>query len=142
NEPIVLARKPLEKGLTVAENVLKWGCGAINVDGSRIETSDKLQKLKGSFSFSGSGGANEIGKKIDFVDAGLGRWPANVILDEDAASVLDEQVKGILHGPGNKNPTKIGSGKNVKFNKSINGVSASRFQLGGDPSKASRFFYV
>jgi hypothetical protein len=28
NEPIVVARKPLEKGLSVAQNVLKWGIGA------------------------------------------------------------------------------------------------------------------
>jgi hypothetical protein len=35
-EPIVLARKPLEKGLSIAENVLKWGTGAINIDGCRI----------------------------------------------------------------------------------------------------------
>jgi len=36
NEPIVLARKPLEKGLSIAENVLKWGVGAINIDGCRV----------------------------------------------------------------------------------------------------------
>ena len=36
NEPIVLARKPLEKGLSIAENVLKWGVGGINIDASRI----------------------------------------------------------------------------------------------------------
>ena len=36
NEPIVLARKPLEKGLSVAENILKWGVGGINIDASRI----------------------------------------------------------------------------------------------------------
>lgn len=35
-EPIVLARKPLEKGLSIAENVLKWGTGAINIDASRV----------------------------------------------------------------------------------------------------------
>lgn len=33
-EPITLARKPLEG--TVAENVLKWHTGAVNVDGCRI----------------------------------------------------------------------------------------------------------
>ena len=33
-EPIVLARKPF-KG-TVADNVLKWGTGALNIDGCRI----------------------------------------------------------------------------------------------------------
>lgn len=38
NEPIVLARKPLEKGLTVAQNVLKWNVGALNIDASRIGT--------------------------------------------------------------------------------------------------------
>jgi len=37
NEPIVLARKPLEKGLSIAENVLKWGVGAINIDGCRVD---------------------------------------------------------------------------------------------------------
>lgn len=38
NEPICVARKPLEKGLTVAQNVLKWGCGALNIDASRIKS--------------------------------------------------------------------------------------------------------
>src|SRR5574343_192464 len=42
NEPIVVARKPLEKGLTIAENVLKWGCGAINIDECRVEACDKI----------------------------------------------------------------------------------------------------
>jgi len=36
NEPIVMARKPIEKGLTVAENVIKWGTGVININESRI----------------------------------------------------------------------------------------------------------
>ncbi|NBO23495.1 site-specific DNA-methyltransferase, partial [bacterium] len=43
NEPIVLARKPLEKGLSIAENVLKWGVGAINIDGCRVNTNDKIE---------------------------------------------------------------------------------------------------
>ena len=36
-EFICMARKPLEKGLTVAANVLKWGTGGLNIDESRIE---------------------------------------------------------------------------------------------------------
>jgi site-specific DNA-methyltransferase (adenine-specific) len=39
-ELICLARKPLSEG-SVARNVLKHGTGAINVDGSRVETSDE-----------------------------------------------------------------------------------------------------
>lgn len=49
---------------TVARNVLKWRTGAINIDACRIES-----------------------------DEG-GRWPANVILDDDAARMLDDQVAG------------------------------------------------
>jgi hypothetical protein len=44
SEPIVLARKPLEKGLSIAENVLKWGTGGINIDGCRVSTNDDLAK--------------------------------------------------------------------------------------------------
>jgi DNA modification methylase/succinate dehydrogenase flavin-adding protein (antitoxin of CptAB toxin-antitoxin module) len=36
-EPIVLARKPIEAGLTIAENCRKWGTGALNIDGCRID---------------------------------------------------------------------------------------------------------
>ncbi len=36
-EPIVLARKPLSES-TVAANVLKWGTGALNIDGCRVAT--------------------------------------------------------------------------------------------------------
>lgn len=35
-EPVILARKPLDG--TVAETVLKWGCGGLNIDGCRIDT--------------------------------------------------------------------------------------------------------
>lgn len=35
-EPIVLARKPLAKGNTVAANCLKHGTGALNIDGCRV----------------------------------------------------------------------------------------------------------
>lgn len=43
HEPIVLARKPLEG--TVAENVLKWGVGGINIDGCRVGTEIITQRL-------------------------------------------------------------------------------------------------
>ena len=43
HEPIVLARKPLEG--TVAENVLKWGVGGLNIDGCRVDfVSDEDKK--------------------------------------------------------------------------------------------------
>lgn len=60
-EPIIIARKPLEG--TLAENLLKWGTGAINAGGCRLDRGDAL-----------------------------GGLPANVMLDEDAAAELDAQV--------------------------------------------------
>lgn len=113
NEPICVARKPLEKGLTVAENVLKWGCGAINIDASRIG-------------------------RVAYIPDAQGRWPANIILDEEAAAVLDEQ-SGVLK-----------SGELKGYN--IPGASANGHLQGrasrliekstADSGGASRFFYV
>lgn len=90
NEPIVLARKPLEKGLTVAQNVAKWGVGGLNIDASRIATDDKVEKGR-----AGRGEAvSEAGKKLMGTDVQelntQGRWPANLILDETAAALLGE----------------------------------------------------
>jgi SAM-dependent methyltransferase len=41
-EPIVVARKPIEG--TVANNVLKWGTGGLNIDGSRIGTDERTKR--------------------------------------------------------------------------------------------------
>jgi len=78
HEPIVLARKPLEKGLTIAQNVLKWGTGALNIDGCRIGTGEDRT----------SGGMS--GDKAGLFEDGFhaerqqrptgGRWPSNLLL--------------------------------------------------------------
>lgn len=92
NEPICLARKPLSEK-SVAENVLKWKTGGINVDGCRVGTTDKLQKLhhqEGANRVLFDMDRRENGKKIEFVDAGEGRFPANIILE----CCCDEVIKG------------------------------------------------
>lgn len=141
NEPIVLARKPLEKGLTIAENVLKWGTGAINVDGCRIGINGATKKINTDNCRDSLGkyGDGLNGGTVSNLD-GVGRWPANIILDEQAAQVLDEQTKN-LHGAGAKR-----SGGLAKQNQDggIFGVgqhegNGMRF---GDSGGASRFFKV
>lgn len=89
SEPIVLARKPIDKGLTVAENVLKHGVGGLNVDASRIEGRERTDYgLKNSVRNNlNAYGAD--GTAADF-DSSKGRWPANVLFDEDAAAGLGE----------------------------------------------------
>lgn len=135
NEPIVLARKPLEAKLTVAANVLKHGTGAINVNASRI---GPPQNTKVKFA------SNADAKKTmgafeewdgTYREQTQGRWPANVLFDEEAAAVLDEQ-SGILktNSTGKGNPTGKASSKiNVGGGRTPAGIPTS---VGG----ASRFF--
>ena len=91
-EPVVVARKPLAG--TVAANVLAWGTGALNVDGCRIETTEP----GGRPHISADGGGNSVGVYGDGLHGSRnlgkfdqGRWPANVVLDEEMARRLDEQ---------------------------------------------------
>ena len=92
NEPIVLARKPLSEK-TIADNVLKWGTGGINIDGARIPTNEKLGRNNKARS---DGTSYIIQRKDKYIDnsTGKGRFPANVILDEEAGRMLDEQQEG------------------------------------------------
>ena len=101
HEPICMARKPLSEK-TIAENVLKHGTGGINIDDCRIpfdmtdtnpatnplyrqeneyKMPEKGQESNGSVSFTSS--KNEISKE--------GRFPANIMFDEEAGKILDEQ---------------------------------------------------
>lgn len=139
NEPICVARKPLEKGLTVAENVLKWGTGALNIDGSRIGTESTKRPLGKSMSgvHIGSEERNSRPSMDKIGGSDSGRWPANVIFDEEAAAVLDEQ-SGLTKSPtGQVTGTKSSSGI-------MNGTGQKRSSNSGhgDSGGASRFFYV
>ena len=83
NEPIVLARKPLEKGLSIAENVLKWGTGGINIDGCRVETNEKIENhSRGEESAISKGKYGDSKEQETYQTEGqkLGRFPANLIL--------------------------------------------------------------
>lgn len=89
-EPIVLARKPLSER-TVAANVLRWGTGALNIDGCRVETTDNLNG--GAYSNGDKDAANAT-SYVTGVNAGefvqpVGRWPAN--LTHDGHAGLGEQ---------------------------------------------------
>ena len=100
NEPIVLARKPISEK-TVADNVLKWGTGGLNIDGCRVPVDpavdDMLRtttrgKRQSETWEQGSGFKNENNSLTGVRPEG--RFPANVILDEEAGRMLDEQQEG------------------------------------------------
>lgn len=93
NEPIVLARKPLGKGLTVAQNVEKWGTGALNVDASRIGSESVESGRSGRSGRSGQTGFCTPAQSTDNKKYVTGRWPANVLFDEEAALGLGENAR-------------------------------------------------
>lgn len=134
HEPICVARKPLIG--TVAENVLQYGTGAFNIDGCRVATTDKLQTLDGSFSFKGSGGANETGKKIIMRESNLGRWPANLVHD-GSAEVLAGFPETVSKWGEQKQSNSV-SGSHLNF-ANRNFETANNFI--GDRGSAARFFY-
>ena len=140
HEPIVMARKPLSEK-SVAENVLRWGTGGINIDDSRIDNSDmkiphnanELQTDKPKHHAGAMTGT--IGRMK--VHNSEGRFPANIIFDEEAGQVLDQQ-SGISKGTktivkGKKEQTIYGNGNGFPPLESIRGFN--------DKGGASRFFY-
>jgi len=90
HEPIVVGRKPFAKGSTVAANVLLHGVGGLNIDASRIGTDDTRSKTSMSAMGQNSGWNAHQNREV-IAGSACGRWPANVILDEYSAGLLDEQ---------------------------------------------------
>jgi hypothetical protein len=142
-EPVVVARKPLVG--TVAANVLLWGVGGLNIDGSRIgftsaadQASATPQGKVTSNSMAGAAPDVEGGqrKEIERPDNSKGRWPANIILDEYTAELLDQQ-SGERGATATTNPKTYEANNEIRFaSKSVTPFDYA------DKGGASRFFYV
>lgn len=151
-EPIILIQKPISED-TIAKNVVKWGCGAINIDGCRIETTDKLTggAVNGSFSVSHDGwdrpwrhNSNVIERKSEEVRVKvekaqrLGRFPADIILDDFTGKILDQQ-SGERKGWSGQNHSGFNPYGGTSFHKSS--TEREGYHEGyNDTGGASRFF--
>jgi DNA modification methylase len=96
-EPIVLARKPLEKGLSIAENVLKWGTGGINIDGCRVGNEILKEHKSGNI----PNDRGEWGLKEGYVMSERdGRFPANLLMSHHTDCCFNgmKKVKAISGG--------------------------------------------
>jgi DNA modification methylase len=135
-EPIILARKPLDG--TVAANVAAHGTGALNIDGCRIAgPPSQGGERRGTY----LGIMNDDGwqPKPGVIDRSMasGRWPANVVLDEDAAALLDAQSGdvGAASPVRGTEPSAASTGM----------ITGTRARVSGpfhaDTGGASRFFY-
>lgn len=144
-EPIIVARKPLDG--TVAHNVMTHGTGAINIDGCRVPTNDRI-----------SGGAYGAGLAFDspwmhdekaqaeFIERKManyrksetmGRFPANLVHD-GSQEVLElfPDSKGQQGKVAGNEPSRTGD----------NGIyghygQRNEFVPRGDSGSAARFFY-
>jgi site-specific DNA-methyltransferase (adenine-specific) len=146
HEPMVLARKPLEG--TVANNVLTYGVGGLNIDATRVSSEDSFEGMKGFASMKLNArrdGESEEEWKFR-CESGpeqqeslrklqeLGRFPANFIHDgSDEVVALFPHLKG-----------KIGMVGNTGGNNKIYGkFNRQEDQTPGttDSGSAARFFY-
>lgn len=86
HEPIALARKRLDG--TVVNNALKWGTGALAIDACRIGDEAHIinRFVDGAKPFGGGAGHDYKEHTVQ------GRWPANLLLDEEAGAILDAEV--------------------------------------------------
>ncbi|MBA7565026.1 site-specific DNA-methyltransferase [Candidatus Atribacteria bacterium 1244-E10-H5-B2] len=139
-EPILVCMKPNEG--SYANNALKWGEAGINVDGGRIsyeneedrkEYTKKQKSFKNSESTKGYGNfkASNPATRIQT----KGRYPANVILDEEAGRLLDEQ---------SEERRSAGNYKNIEIAKQGGGIFGGgevQNNYANDTGGASRFFY-
>lgn len=108
-EPIAVARKPLAG--TVAQNVLAYGTGALNIDGCRVSA------VTGDYAHQ----PNDLGKRDDETNWRIearkvpphdaGRWPSNVLFTHSANC----EPAGTAVIPGNirLNPTVVAARENI-----------------------------
>lgn len=129
-EPVVVARKPLTG--TVADNVLEYGTGALNIAGCRVGD-DVGGWGGGALSFYGDGKSLGAGEARPTV----GRWPSNVLLDDVAAAELDSQ-SGVLTSGVMRAGTQRATRDGVIYGR-LEG-DATTADTYGDTGGASRFF--
>ena len=127
HEPIVVARKPLIG--TVANNVLTYGTGALNIDGSRV-----AGELPDNRTRNGGGSSDIFTERGNETVMPSGRWPANVIHDGS-----EEVLEGFPEVKGQMGMTKDAGGHRFIVG-DIDSVQ--KFTKGKtDSGSAARFFY-
>ena len=134
-EPVLCFRAP-RQGKNYAELAMEYGSGALNVDGGRIGTTESFG---GGGKVSSGYGRNREYQLGDGWQPGssVGRYPANLVLDEESAEMLDEQT-GVLCSGQSKPEYRKRAANNV-YGRYAN--DDMPINVIGDKGGASRFFY-
>lgn len=135
-EPIIVARKPCEGGVT--DNVLKYGVGGVNIDECRVEnTTEDLGRNNHVKSYGGVTINESNTPALDQRGRIEGRFPANTILTYDDTD-FEEVCGGFPDGK------KNGSiAKQYKRNNLVYGEygECKTFEAYDDSGSAARYFY-
>lgn len=130
HEPMVLARKPIVG--TIANNVLTYGVGGLNIDGTRVGTTVETWPASRSYA-PGQMQPGHNGKTEATGDAPAGRFPANFIHDgSDEVLALFPNTAGNHGGRVATSSFEFGAG---------NGSKISATNAKQDFGSAARFFY-
>lgn len=124
---ITVARKPMDG--TVARNALKWGCGGINIDASRIAMSEGWTGSPTAPYVNSSGDTGRTWNPsntpvIERTNHPQGRWPANLILSH----LPDCQCTGTVDIPAGP-PTPSGMDR-INMNMAMQGARPGSYQKG------------
>jgi site-specific DNA-methyltransferase (adenine-specific) len=141
HEPIILARKPLAG--TVAQNAQTYGAGGLNINDCRVEPTGESRPRTDEPSqdtrYTDRGGTNLAALPGVRGGSDSGRWPANVALDTDAATELDEQIGTRTSGAHSGRRT---SNKFATCYGTFTGTSTDETPREKNSGGASRFFPV
>lgn len=133
----IVARRPLEG--TIAENVDKWGTGGINIDGSRIPHAGKnllppFNESKEKYLYGFYSHRGNPNNPSDY----KGRFPSNIIIDEESGELLDIQSGITKSRPDYRDEVNESTNKSNIYGDSWRGVPCVIDDIGG----ASRFFFT
>ena len=141
-EPIIVARKPIWG--TIVDNILRYGTGAMNIDGTRVPHGDDVDltmvQRQGAQSAIYVGGAKP-GDVIAMYKPG-GRWPANLIhdgSDEVLAYFPSAPSAGKYTDPSEPKQHGIRGGDRSK--NLFTGNTRRDNNYAGETGTAARFFY-
>ena len=132
-EPILMVQKPPEGKMV--DNVLKWGTGGVNIDGSRVEHNEECKMMKAQTDdevMTGGGKYGQAGRRVDVLELKPdGRFPANLILENcpEVKACFPETKSGALK-PYKENHQNVSSYKFERektFEQDANSGNASRF---------------
>lgn len=146
SEHWILCRKPISEK-TIADNVLKWGTGGLNIDKSRIEFQSEEDKI--DFNYSSEGINRQKSSNAIFDNSKIignynlddsrqqGRFPANLIHD-GSDEVMEEFDKAGYSKSVKRKYSSLGGRIYNTTKKDISIEDGNSYE---DEGSAARFFY-